>query len=284
MTTTNGVHNGDSAQSLQNRLNDPQTAAALNQLLDNAELLAFSVSALDGLLRRGDVIADGIAESVADVKAAAPQLDANLGEQLGRLLEQLPQLLDLTNQLATIASSPEFKQLLDTLSNPQTLNAISQLLQNIELLTFFVTAIDGLLQRSETIADNIADSLTDATQLATTSDLDIGELMQTLSQLAQAAPQFLETLPLLAIVLERVKPLVDSGALENLLDSGVLEPKALNVIGQAGTALAETVEAGPDAIRPVGTIGLLRALNDPDTQQVLGFLVKFASNFGQKLN
>src|SRR5690349_24824950 len=42
------------------RLSEPQTAAALNTLLDHADLLAISVVALDGLVGRSEVIGDAL--------------------------------------------------------------------------------------------------------------------------------------------------------------------------------------------------------------------------------
>jgi hypothetical protein len=81
-------------------------------------------------------------------------------------------------------------------------------------------------------------------------------------------------------VTTRMAVLLDSNEVNALLDSGILEPKTLRVIGSAGRALAET------QIQPrekVGMLGLLRALGDPDVQQALGFLVTFGREFGRTL-
>lgn len=69
-------------------------------------------------------------------------------------------------------------------------------------------------------------------------------------------------------------------ALEALLNSGVLEPAALSLIGELGRALVETASAPP---RKVGALGLLSALGDPDVQRAVGFLVTFAQRFGARL-
>lgn len=57
--------------SLLARLGDRATAAALHQLLDNAELLALAVSSADGLLRRSETITDNLVSGLADVRTAA---------------------------------------------------------------------------------------------------------------------------------------------------------------------------------------------------------------------
>jgi uncharacterized protein YjgD (DUF1641 family) len=69
-------------------------------------------------------------------------------------------------------------------------------------------------------------------------------------------------------------------ALEALLQSGVLDPAALQIIGGLGRALIDTASARP---APIGVIGLLRALGDPDIQRALGFLMNFAARFGSRL-
>ncbi|MDN5272852.1 hypothetical protein QTO31_12820 [Chloroflexus sp. MS-CIW-1] len=69
-TTTSRTDRLLNASALLERLNEPQTAAALHLLLDKAELLAFSVSAVDSLLQRGETIADNVAASVHELRAA----------------------------------------------------------------------------------------------------------------------------------------------------------------------------------------------------------------------
>jgi uncharacterized protein YjgD (DUF1641 family) len=65
-----------------------------------------------------------------------------------------------------------------------------------------------------------------------------------------------------------------------LLESGVLDAKAVQLVGRLGAALATTASAAPS---PVGLIGAMRALRDPDVQRALGFLLAFAKQFGHSL-
>lgn len=53
------------------RLEQPRVAEAVNVLLDNADVLAFLVVALDGFLNRGEVIADSLAEGITELRGAA---------------------------------------------------------------------------------------------------------------------------------------------------------------------------------------------------------------------
>lgn len=68
--------------------------------------------------------------------------------------------------------------------------------------------------------------------------------------------------------------------LEALLNSGVLAPNVLKIIGDLGRALTDTAAAPP---QPVGITGLLKALGNPDVQRALGFLIAFAERFGDQL-
>ena len=68
--------------------------------------------------------------------------------------------------------------------------------------------------------------------------------------------------------------------LDALLNSGVLAPGTLRVVGELGRALTETAAAPPAT---AGALALLKALGHPDVQRALGFLVTFAEKFGRRL-
>jgi Protein of unknown function (DUF1641) len=69
-------------------------------------------------------------------------------------------------------------------------------------------------------------------------------------------------------------------SIEALLQSGVLDPRALLVMGELGRALAATAEHEPPRM---GLGALLKALRRPDIQRALGFLVTFGERFGRGL-
>ena len=69
-------------------------------------------------------------------------------------------------------------------------------------------------------------------------------------------------------------------SIEALLRSGVLDPRALLVMGALGRALAATAETEPPRM---GVGGLLQALRRPDIQRALGFLVTVGERFGRDL-
>jgi ABC-type transporter Mla subunit MlaD len=163
MAISNGVNGhrvlADSAQRLLDRLEEPRTAEALNRLLDHAELLAYSATALDGLFRRAEELTDNVAASIAEVRDVVPPAALPDGDQLGRAFAQLPQLLDVAERLTAISKQPEFHTTLEALGKPETLNALTRLLGHMELLVFLADGADGLARRGEEITDNLRASL-----------------------------------------------------------------------------------------------------------------------------
>lgn len=99
------------------RLNDPNTAAALNKLLDNIGLVAVIVEGLDGLSRKGEIIGDTLAEVLHEVRAA------------GRATGIDP--LVTSRQLATLiptlaAASPAINRILDSpIVEPEPIDVLS---------------------------------------------------------------------------------------------------------------------------------------------------------------
>lgn len=75
--------------------------------------------------------------------------------------------------------------------------------------------------------------------------------------------------------------LTSSSELQALLESGMVEPRALRALGRVATSLVE-VSALP-APR-VGMFGALRALSNDDVQRALGFVLQFAAGFGRTLD
>lgn len=101
------------------RLNDPAVAASLVTILDNAELLSTLVLGLSGLMERGDMIMDAVAEGVGDMKAAALNGDSNLPSpaEFGAIAGQLSAAGPLlSNVLESSIAQPETIAVLSDLS------------------------------------------------------------------------------------------------------------------------------------------------------------------------
>lgn len=86
------------AEALRARLDDPEVAAALSTLLDNAEVLALAVHSLDGLLRRAEVIGAGVETGIGDLRRLADSARFLVGPTR-KLAEQAPGIADAAEAL-----------------------------------------------------------------------------------------------------------------------------------------------------------------------------------------
>ncbi|HEV2637787.1 MAG TPA: DUF1641 domain-containing protein [Actinocrinis sp.] len=107
------------------RLEQPRTVEALNVLLDNADLIVFLVTALDGFFRRGEVIADSLAEGASELRGAAGGLGNGplAGIDLRGLAASAASLSG-----PVVAATPALGELLGgPLADPGTVRALSRL-------------------------------------------------------------------------------------------------------------------------------------------------------------
>jgi hypothetical protein len=113
------------ADTVRDRLDDPRVAAALNTLLDHADVLAVLVSGLDGFVRRGDTITETLSSAVSEFRGASPGGDALKGVDLQGLAASLATLsgsvVNATPALNTLLSSgltdPQAAQVLASLGD-----------------------------------------------------------------------------------------------------------------------------------------------------------------------
>ncbi len=102
------AESADPATVLAQRLAEPRTAAALNTLLDHADLLAVLVTGLDALVSRSDTITDSLASGVSELRAAGEPTRASAA-QLATTARQLsalaPPLLDKLPVLEALLGS-----------------------------------------------------------------------------------------------------------------------------------------------------------------------------------
>ncbi|HRC87432.1 MAG TPA: DUF1641 domain-containing protein [Thermoanaerobaculia bacterium] len=242
---------------LQERLSEPQTLEALNRLLDRLDVIAFTAEALEGFLRRAEVVADSVAQGLADLRRLA-------GDETGgsEMLTRLPRMLSAAGRLAELMERPEVERLLssgllETLAEPRTLEALKALTGKLELVQFGLDAADGFLQRGDQLVDSLAAGARDLSEV--TQDLDLGELRKVV-----------DTLP----------SLVEAGKL--LAEAGMFEPKTVSLLAQLGQSLAE---AHREVVRsprpPIGLFGLLRLIKDPEVQPILHWIIEVARRYSQ---
>jgi hypothetical protein len=296
------------APDLRERLQDPDTRASLNHLLDRLDAIERAVDTVERLEEQLPaafvVAADAFDEAATGAAEQGVVLDERTREAL-RLAERL--------------------------TEPRTVDVLTRLIDRLDRLEQLADLADRLPGAVATAADSVDDALTRAAARGVVLDERVGrglrmlealtepttaaalervlgraDEIERLTALAEQAPEALATAvdafdaemarlverghdPEQAIrqavaAIGRLGELFRTDEFEALLDSGVLDPETLQVVGNLGSALVESQkEAERGATPRRGFFGLLGALRDPDVQRAIGFLTGFARRFGRQL-
>jgi hypothetical protein len=267
------------ADQLLKRLDDPEVAEGLNQLLDRLDTLAFAVGSLEEFISRGEVIADSVADSVSGLKQQGDKSTL-------QWLQQAPELLETGGKLANAAREMDVDELANShllrrLTDPETLGTLNQLLDSLPLAAFLLESLEGFIRRGEVIADNLAEG---AAQFRSTDESlgtdQIALLLQSLPRLREAGEKLLES----ELMGDGLNTVVEAGV--QMVESGMLDREVVAVLGEIGkkSALAYQ-EVTSQPVQPVGGLfATLRAMKDPDVQKSTGLLFAFAKAFGKQLN
>ncbi len=145
--------------------------------------------------------------------------------------------------------------LLTTITEPETMRALCTLTGQLEQIATIAEQAPGLTAMAVDIADNF---------YASTAQGGV--------DLETAARNGLDAAG-------RLVNLLQSDEIKALMDSGVLDPKTLVIIGNAANALVES----RTHVEKAGPFTLLRALFNSDLQRTLGFLLSFGQHFGKRM-
>jgi len=152
----------------------------------------------------------------------------------------------------------------ERLADPRTIEALGKLLDQLPETVFLLDMLKGFLRRGPEIADNISDSFD---QFRPTPG-GVSQTKETITNAVAAAVKLQE--------------FINSPHFKALLESDILKPDSVKLVGLLAGSLSTSVE-NYDAEARLGAIGLLRALNDPDVQRSVNFLVGILKNFGMEL-
>ncbi len=243
---------------LQERLAEPATVDALNRLLDRLDVIVFTAEALEGFLRRAEVVADSVAQGLTELRGLAG------GEGSGAAVAKLPQMLRAGERMAEVAGRPEVERLLDSgllekLADPKTLASLSGLLEKIEVAAFLLDSLDGFLRRSDTVLESVAAGVSDLKSAL--PDVD-GEQVRK--------------------VMAALPGLVDAGNVLN--EAGMFDRQTVEVLAQLGRIVAASYQDfKSEEGKPLGLWDLYRSLKDPQIQATLRLFLYVAKRYGRAL-
>lgn len=303
MQSTNGtVEISESLKQVINELNNPQTASALKNLLKNAKTLDAILTGVDGFLQRGEEIADNVGDSIREF---VPQTNGNGNsakfiEEVPQLVSNLPTLAKTGNKLSKIADTKEFDELLqpeklallsdlsNKLSNPNTLSALNEIIDNAPTIAFLAKGLSDFLNRSEEIADNIGEAIQEfkpqmSDEYAATFATLLTQIPKTLPALTENLPPLLEKSPNLIKTGLQLGEIAESEGVQAFLTSGMLTPELVGFLGDIGRTTVETEHEFRKNPKSVSLFGLYGATKDDDVQRGLGFMISLAKNIGKML-
>lgn len=152
------------------------------------------------------------------------------------------------------------------LEDPEIRQSLAVIVANAPTLAALASMGSGLLQRGPDIMDNINASIL---QLRESDGGNAGgQILPAVRALAELAP-----------LAETLATRVDT--VRTLLDSTILDPEVVDVIGSVGQAALAADRATRGKRSSVGgLLALNRQLKDPEVQSALSFLIEFARAFG----
>ncbi len=277
-----------------------------------------------------------IEASLQRVEARLARLEATLSS-LDALMTQAPGLVamvaDMGDEMARAAAQrgvsieerlPAAIELAETLTEPQTMEALGKLAQSAKVIEPIVSQAPG-------VAAMAADMLDEWTANAAAQGIDIEARLNAVLGLALKAtePQNLQALDALLDRSDRLvealkmadslpglmamgmdmldesiakanaqglsipevgRKLIAAGLgtanliqrldVEALINSGIFDPKTLDVVGRAGRAM---VDVRQEKDGKAGAWAAFKATRDPDVQRALDFGLRFGRRFGQLL-
>ncbi|WP_456427745.1 DUF1641 domain-containing protein [Rhodocaloribacter sp.] len=266
------------AATLEARLNEPDTAAALNRLIDRIDTLESAVEKLATMMAQGP----GMAALFVDVAddTAARAMDAGID-----LDARMKNALMLAEKLTAPKTVEVLGGLIDRIDRLERLNAFAE--QAPGMAALFVDVADETAARAMDAGIDLDARLKDA--LALTEKLTEPRNMQILSGLVDRLDRLDEALAMTDQAPGMIALFVDvadeaaARAQQTGVDLDDTLRRTVAVAASATTALARAHDATPSEPPRTGVFGLLRALRHPDIQRALAFLLNFSRFFGQTL-
>lgn len=158
-----------------------------------------------------------------------------------------PEIRTETDPLAAMLADPEIRQ------------SLAVIVANAPTLAALASISSGLLQRGPEIADNINGLVRDLRSEHGEGEGGIGGVLPLVTSLGNRAD-----------------------TITTLLDSAVLQPEVIEVIGRLGAAAQEAdSQTAGKTVAVGGIFSILGKLKDPNVQETLAFLFAFADVFGQ---
>ncbi len=159
-------------------------------------------------------------------------------------------------------------------TNPRALAAVERLLKNPAVLE----QLADLAEQAPGVVAGAIDTFDGVVARLAERGIDFNERVILLTKALESLSDPV-IIHLLQTVLSRGCDL--SRLVDTLLESGVFDQEAVEVVGSTSVAVVQTRASKP---APVGAFGAFFSLFDNDVQRSLGFAIAFAKTFGKRLD
>ncbi len=274
----------EAGQQLMERFSNEKTLRALDHLLARIDTLEKAVENLTTMLSQAPGMIAMAADSIDEAYKEAKTHDINIEERLANALH-----------LAEKLTAPEMVEKIN--------NFMAFADQAPGLVSMAIDATDEAYRKAAEHGVNLDERIGSALQL--TEKITQPQMVEKFNQLIELSEQApglaamlvdtideayrkaieqgldLETLGTQGVqVLKQLSTVLASEEFSALMNSQVLSPNTLSIVSTVGEAL---VESHDQPIKKVGLFGTLRALNDPDRQKALGYIMGFVKELGKRL-
>jgi len=97
-------------------------------------------------------------------------------------------------------------------------------------------------------------------------------------------PEYLARFENAYTAVRRIQDVLDSPQVQELFKSDVLDTRAVGMVGKMSRSMMQAAEeTAQTGTKRVGLFGLMRALNDPEVQPALNFLLHFVRHLAKEL-
>jgi uncharacterized protein YjgD (DUF1641 family) len=267
---------------------DDATLRGLTKLAARADEIDALLDMLGRLIERGPQIAENLNDTVQDVR------DANAGgDGLAEFSDQLPRLkalatpetaasaLDAAEAVTSALSEPDVKAFLqsDLASSIATLGRLAGRLDELEAL---LNMLGSLIERGPEIAETLNDTVNQVRRDVMKDGGPLAAYGPTIDELKKfSTPERIQGLLRAGAVFQDA---FESEGVQALLNSTVLDPAAVETIGElAQSIILATQEGSNQQPKITGPVTLVRAINDPYVSRALSFGLGVARAFGAQL-
>ena len=172
--------------------------------------------------------------------------------------------MTVTEPASPGVSAEPVDAVVERLNDPAVAASLVTLLDNAELLSTLVIGLGGLIERSETIMDSVADGVHEfkasGAAIRPEGAPSLSELGSVAGELAAAGP-----------------------ALNAVLQSSMVKPETIALLSLVSDAATEGAERARIDRTEVGPMGAVKALRDPEVQRGLGLVIEIARSLGRRV-